>query len=116
TGQVHHANHVLKARMLGGRKNPPRGLQLVDVSHSLQPRMIDNLSLAGLARREIRAGSERDIPMNGVVTEIFVLIVAHGVIRYRAKTNGATTVPTGASRQKSGNPLASPQNDPFHLL
>ncbi len=40
---MHDPQHVLKTHVFGGRKHPPGGLQLVDVSQPLHPGMVDNL-------------------------------------------------------------------------
>ena len=42
--QVHRPKHVLKPRMLGRRKDPPCGLQLMNLPQPLKPRMVDQLA------------------------------------------------------------------------
>ena len=54
-GQVHHPQDVLKPLMLGRRKDPPRGLQLVDLPHPLHPGMVDDLLFGDFVRRAGRA-------------------------------------------------------------
>ena len=51
TGQMHRAQNMLKSRVLGGRKDPPGGLQLVDVPQPLDPRMVDHLTFGRLPAR-----------------------------------------------------------------
>ena len=41
-GQVHHAQHMLKAGVLGRGIDPPGGLQLVDLPQPLDPGMVDD--------------------------------------------------------------------------
>ena len=48
-GQVHDAHYVLKAGMLGRGKDPPGGLQLVNLPQPLDPGMIDDLAFGDLA-------------------------------------------------------------------
>src|SRR5207244_5109765 len=42
-GQVHRAERVLEARVLGGRENPPGALQLVDAPEALEPGAVDKV-------------------------------------------------------------------------
>ena len=48
TGQVHRAKNVLESRMFGRWEDPPGGLQLVNVTHSLHPGMVNHLALGRL--------------------------------------------------------------------
>ena len=63
-GQMHHAQHVLEARMFGRRINPPGGLQLMDLPQPLDPGMIDDLPFGdfalGQARHWRRRGYSRE--------------------------------------------------------
>ena len=79
-GQVHRAEDVLKPRMLGGGKDPPGGLQLVDLPQALQPRIIEYLPLAHFAFRQSHGRSERDISVDRIVAEAFALEVFHAGI------------------------------------
>ena len=40
-GQVHGPEDVLEPRMFGGGENVPGGLELMDLSQALQPRVVD---------------------------------------------------------------------------
>ena len=54
-GQVHDPQDVLEAGMLGRRKDPPGRLQLVNLPHPLDPRMVDDLLFRDFARRQARS-------------------------------------------------------------
>jgi hypothetical protein len=43
---MHYAENMLKTGVFGGRKDPPSGLQLVDLPQPLNPRMVDDIPLA----------------------------------------------------------------------
>ena len=51
-GQVHDSHDVLEPGVLGRREDPPGGLQLMDLPHPLHPRMVDDLLLRNLPRRQ----------------------------------------------------------------
>ena len=76
-GQVHRAEDVLEPRMLGRGKDPPGGLQLVDLPQALQPRIVEYFLLAGFAFRQSRGRSERDIAVDRIVAEPLALKVFH---------------------------------------
>ena len=69
-GQVHDPDHVRKPRVLGRGIDPPGGLQLVNVPQPLHPRIVDDLPLGDLARRESSARRERDVAVDRVVGEV----------------------------------------------
>ena len=54
-GQVHGPHDVLEPGVFGTGIDPPGGLQLVDVPQPLDPRMVDDLPLGGLALPRRRA-------------------------------------------------------------
>jgi hypothetical protein len=58
---------MLEASVLSGRKYPPSGLQLMDVTQSLDPRMIDYLPLGSLACLQLGARAERDVTVDSIV-------------------------------------------------
>jgi hypothetical protein len=67
---------MLEPRMLRRRKNPPGGLQLMDLTQTLQPWMVDQLSLASLASSASRRKGY--VAVQRIVSETFVGIIAHG--------------------------------------
>ena len=79
---MHRPEHVLEAGMLGRGKDPPGGLQLVNLPQPLQPGMVEELLLGNLvgpppfADRQ-NGRRKRDIPVDRIVTQAFVLEVAH---------------------------------------
>ena len=76
-GQVHGPQHVLEAGVLGRGKDPPGGLQLVDLPQPLQPGVIDDLLLGDLALGQPAPRGEGDVAVDGVVAEALVLKIAH---------------------------------------
>ena len=48
-GEVHGAQAVGEAAVLGGGEHPPRALQLVDALEALHPRVVDDVRLGDLA-------------------------------------------------------------------
>ena len=76
-GQVHRPEHVLKPRVLGRGKDPPGGLQLVDLPQPLEPGMVDDLPLGDLALGQARGRGERDIAVDRIVAEAFALEIFH---------------------------------------
>ena len=77
-GQVHRPEHVLEPRVLGRGKDPPGGLQLVNLPQPLQPGMVDDLLLGHLARRQPRRRGERDVAVDRIVAQALALEVSHG--------------------------------------
>ena len=62
-GQVHHAQHVLEAGVLGRGIDPPGGLQLMDLPQPLDPGMVDDLPFRDFALgqpRRRRTGCSRE--------------------------------------------------------
>ena len=83
-GQVHRPQHVLEPRVLGRGKDPPGRLQLVNLPQPLQPGVVDNLLLGDLVARAVRSwsgnrGCKRDIAVDRIVAEAFVLEISHGM-------------------------------------
>ena len=76
-GQVHRPQHVLKPRMLGRGKDPPGGLQLVNLPQPLEPRVVDDLPLGDFALRQARRRGEGDVAVDRIVAEAFALEVSH---------------------------------------
>ena len=74
--------------MLGRGKNPPGGLQLVDLPQALQPGVVEYFPLAGFALGSPAGRSERDIAVDRIVAEPFALKVLHG--RYPTATSRGT--------------------------
>ena len=64
---MHRPEDVLESRMLGRRKDPPGGLQLMNLPHPLDPRMIDDFLLGDFARGKARAGNKRNVSVNWIV-------------------------------------------------
>ena len=87
--QMHDAHHMLKPRMLGGGKDPPGGLQLMNLPHPLDPRMIDDLPLGRLARRQSAAGDERDVAVDRIEAQAFTAEIGHGISSLRVLLNFA---------------------------
>jgi hypothetical protein len=67
-GQVHGAERVLEAAVLGSGEHPARGLELRHAPQSLHPRRIDQVFLGGLAGEAIRPRVE-DVAVNGIGDE-----------------------------------------------
>ena len=88
-GEVHRAEAVGEAAVLGGREHPPRALQLVDALEALDPRVVDDVCL-----RDLAGARERDaqIPVQGVGDEMDVVVgELHG-----PKTTAGPGRPQGA--------------------
>jgi hypothetical protein len=49
---MHHAKYVLKSHMFGGWKHPPCRLQLMNLPHPLNPRMINQILFGRFACRQ----------------------------------------------------------------
>src|SRR5437016_5547497 len=81
---MHHTKNVLEARMFGRGKNPPRGLQLMNLPQSLEPRMIDDLPLGNLAGRETFVRHQWHVTVQRVVTQGFAAKVWHRTEESRA--------------------------------
>ena len=71
--QVHGAEGVLEAAVLGGREDPARGLQLRHAPEALHPRRVDQVLLGRLARRGIGPRIE-DVPVDGIGDEAAALV------------------------------------------
>ena len=100
-GQVHHAQHVLEPRVLGGRKHPPGGLQLVNLPKSLHPRVVDDLPFRHLVRRQADIGSERNIAVNRIETQAFTAMLAHG-LHFAMLNNASARFSRLKSRSRPG--------------
>lgn len=77
---MHDAKNVLESRMLGGGKDPPGSLQLPNLPHALHPRMIDNVTLANLARGMAVWRHESNVSVDRIMTQIFAQVVVHGAM------------------------------------
>lgn len=64
---MHGTHHMLKSHVLRRRKNPPGCLQLMNMPEPLDPRMINDILLGCLSRRETRARNERNVSVNRIV-------------------------------------------------
>ena len=65
--KVHCTERVLKARVLRGRKNPPRALELVDAAQPLQPRRVDQVLLGRLPGDSARAAfGDAKVAVDGI--------------------------------------------------
>ncbi len=76
--QVHRPQHVLKPRMLGRGKDPPGGLQLVNLPQPLDPGVVDQFPFGDFPRRQTRRRGEGDVSVDRIVAEAFALEVFHG--------------------------------------
>lgn len=74
---MHCPDDVLEARVLSGWVNPPGGLELMDLTHPLDPGMVDDLAFGRFSIWEIDMRDERDIAMHGIVRETFLQAVFH---------------------------------------
>ena len=99
-GQVHGAQGVLEAAVLGGREHPARRLQLRDAPQPLHPRRVDQILLGRLAGHAARARVE-DVLMDGVGDEPAALV---GV-------GGALHEPEFISRKRTVQPIAIDRAD-----
>ena len=63
--------------MLGRGKDPPGGLQLVDLPQPLEPGVVDDLLLGDLALGQPHRRGERDIAVDRIVAEAFALEISH---------------------------------------
>ena len=78
--EMHRSKDMLKPHVLGRRKHKPGGLQLVNVTESLNPRVVDDLLLSDLPLRQVVAGNKRDVSVNWIVAETFGNEIArHGL-------------------------------------
>lgn len=68
---MHHTQHMLEPHVFSRRKHPPGCLQLVNLSQTLHPRMINQFLLRRLTRRQALTGDERDVAVNGIVRQAF---------------------------------------------
>lgn len=76
-GEVHGAEDVLEAHVLGAGEDVPGGLELVDVSQALEPGVVDDLLFGDLAGRQSRGGYKGNVSVDGIVGEAFSCIVAN---------------------------------------
>ena len=83
--EMHGAQDVRKPRMFRGRKDPPCRLQLMNLPHPLQPRMIDYLPLGDFARRQIGPGDKRQVAVDRIVRQVLAGEAVHGR-DYRRRT------------------------------
>ncbi len=81
-GQVHDSQHVLKPRVLGCGEYEPCRLKLMNLSQPLQPGTVDQLLFGHFARRQSAGRHKRDVAMDRVVAEAFVLVAAHQRLIY----------------------------------
>ncbi len=104
-GQVHRSQNVLETRVLGGGKDPERGLQLMNLPQPLHPGMIDQVALRHLTRHVAPAG-EGNVPVDRIVAQRFELIVAHAEIMPvgRGSTKGCASV--AGQGMTDGHPTA----------
>lgn len=63
--------------MLGRRIDPPSGLQLVNLSQTLKPGLIDNLTFGYPGGLSIPPRGKRNVTLYRVVTQVFQVICAH---------------------------------------
>ncbi len=105
---MHGAQRVLEAAVLGGRKDPARGLQLGHAAEALHPRAVDEVLLGGLPRGAVRPGIE-DVLVDGVRDETTPLVgidAPHGlkpnllVARPRQEGRAPETATRGGSAQE----------------
>ena len=70
-GEVHRAQAVREAAVLGGGEHPPRALQLVDALEALHPRVVDHVRL-----RDLAGAGERDaqVAVQRVGDEVDVVV------------------------------------------
>ena len=78
-GQVHGAQRVLEAAVLGGREHPARRLQLGDAPQALHPRGVDQVLLGRLAGDAARARVE-DVLVDRVGDEPAALVGVGGAL------------------------------------
>ena len=67
--EVHDSEDMLKPHVLGRREDPPGGLELMDLPHPLDPRMVDQLLFGDLPLRQSRPRDERDVAVDRIVSE-----------------------------------------------
>jgi len=73
---------VLKSRVFGGRKNPPRGLQLMNLPQPLHPGRVDQVAFGHFARFARLRRAKRNVPVNRVLNEVDaedLFFTEHGV-------------------------------------
>ena len=69
--QVHGAQRMLEARVLGGREHPPGALQLVDPAQPLQPGGVHEVLLRRLAGHATGAPTrDAKVSVDGIAREI----------------------------------------------
>ena len=76
--QVHCPEHVLEARMFGRGKDPPGGLQLVNLPQPLKPGVVDQFAFGHFPYRQARRRGEGNVAVDRIVAEAFALEVFHG--------------------------------------
>ena len=77
TGQMHHPYNVGKASMFCRWVDPPSGLKLMDMPQPLHPGMVDDLAFGNFIRFQVGTRSEGDVAVDGVVAQIFSMIISH---------------------------------------
>jgi hypothetical protein len=77
TTQMHRPDDMLETGVLGRREDPPGGLQLVDLTHPLHPRIVDQLPLAPFFGPQVDVRDERDVAVDRVVAEILATVGEH---------------------------------------
>ena len=77
-GQVHGAQRVLEAAVLGGREHPARRLQLRHPPQPLHPGRVDEVLLGGLAGHAVGPRVE-DVLVDGVGDETAALVGVHAL-------------------------------------
>ena len=99
TGEVHGAQAVGEAAVLGGGEHPPRALQLVDALEALHPRVVDDVRLGDLPRTGQR---DAQVAVQGVGDEVDVVVgelhAPHPIARVRTATRTAAA----ARRRRRG--------------
>ena len=77
-GQVHRPQHVLEPGVFGRGKDPPGGLQLVNLPQPLEPGVVDDLLLGDLVLRQPHGRGKRNVAVDRIVAEALALEVSHG--------------------------------------
>ena len=109
--QVHRAEHVLEAGVLGRRIDQPGGLQLVDLAQPLNPGIVDDRLFGDFTFGQSMRRDEGDVAVDNVVAETGVQKRVHaGIIQCRRKPSTARRSgrrPCRTSRRRRSWPAAS---------